>query len=56
MEIFGNFPEKYEIFRTNFQPHITNCLSVLLYGCVVLNSVDSQHFHLLFCASGGLKD
>src|SRR6218665_2136105 len=24
MEIFRNFPEKYEIFRTNFPPHITN--------------------------------
>jgi len=24
MEIFGNFPEKYEIFRTIFPPHITN--------------------------------
>src|SRR6218665_2588883 len=23
MEIFRNFPEKYEIFRTNFPPHIT---------------------------------
>ena len=23
MEIFGNFPEKYEIFRTIFPPHIT---------------------------------
>src|SRR6218665_3290883 len=22
-EIFRNFPEKYEIFRTNFPPHIT---------------------------------
>jgi len=23
MEIFRNFPEKYEIFRTIFPPHIT---------------------------------
>jgi len=23
MEIFGNFPEKYEIFLTIFPPHIT---------------------------------
>ena len=23
MEIFRNSPEKYEIFRTNFPPHIT---------------------------------
>jgi len=33
MEIFGNFPEKYEIFRTIFPPHITivqyTALSVL---------------------------
>ena len=24
MEIFRNFPEKYEIFWTNFPPHITS--------------------------------
>src|SRR6218665_1374439 len=26
MEIFGNFPEKYEILRTNFPPHITSTM------------------------------
>ena len=29
MEIFRNFPEKYEIFRTHFPPHITNILCAL---------------------------
>jgi len=29
MEIFRNFPEKYEIFRTNFPPHITTSVFVL---------------------------
>jgi len=24
MEIFGNFPEKYEILRTIFPPHFTS--------------------------------
>ena len=30
MEIFRKFPEKYEIFRTNFPPHITT-----VYNCYV---------------------
>jgi len=28
MEIFRNFPEKYEIFRTNFSPHITRTVCI----------------------------
>ena len=27
MEIFRNFPKKYEIFRTHFPPHITARIS-----------------------------
>src|SRR6218665_1209898 len=42
----GNFPEKYEIFRTNFPPHITNirrsiffkqktyCMNLVYCGCL----------------------
>ena len=29
MEIFRNFSEKYEIFRTNFSSHITNGWTVM---------------------------
>ena len=32
MEVFGNFPEKYEIFRTIFLPHVTNFVQVIYTG------------------------
>jgi len=42
MGIFRNFPEKYEIFRTNFPPHITthsrNFLATSLNFTVNYNS------------------
>src|SRR6218665_97973 len=37
MEIFRNFPEKYEIFRKNFPPHITSHRSTS--ACNVIWSV-----------------
>src|SRR6218665_2043346 len=36
MEIFRNFPEKYEIFWTNFPPHIT------IHFCSTLNPHNSS--------------
>ena len=60
MEIFRNFPEKYEIFRTNFLPHITiyrnihpgkpsiPCLHINAFECRAPNQQRSIYgFHQL---------
>src|SRR6218665_1041686 len=43
MEIFRKFPEKYEIFRTNFPPHITTCATRAL---LILQPQKNQTFNL----------